>query len=169
MKNKIVGILVVTLLIATTLPVVGTYNIDTTGIENNDNHPPETPTIDGPASVKAGVDYEYRIVTSDPEDHDFYFYIDMGDGTIYHWIGACHSGRTLVTLKRWSGEGPYEIKVKAKDDPNGDGDLSDGLESDWATLEISMPKSKAINTPFLRFLEQHPYLFPLLRQLLGLQ
>ncbi len=30
------------------------------------------------------------------------------------------------------------------------------------------PKNKAINSPFLQFLENHPYLFPLLRQLLGL-
>ena len=47
-------------------------------------------------------------------------------------------------------------------------------ESDWGTLEVSMPKSKAINTMplFLRFLENffERYLnaFPILRQLLGL-
>ncbi len=30
------------------------------------------------------------------------------------------------------------------------------------------PKNKAMDTPFLRFLENHPHLFPLLRQLLRL-
>ena len=36
MKRRIIGIFVMTLLIATALPVVGTYNIDMTDIENND-------------------------------------------------------------------------------------------------------------------------------------
>jgi parallel beta-helix repeat protein len=35
-------------------------------------------------------------------------------------------------------------------------------------VSISTPKNKAINTPFLRFLESHPHMFPLLRHLLGL-
>jgi hypothetical protein len=67
-------------------------------------------------------------------------------------------------------QGSYSIKAKAKDDPNGDGDLSDGTESVWSDpLSVSMPKNKPyINTPFLSFLENHPHLFPLLRQLLGL-
>jgi hypothetical protein len=42
-----------------------------------------------------------------------------------------------------------------------------GAESDWATLEVSMPKNKIIN-PFERFLEQHPYMFPILKYLLKL-
>jgi hypothetical protein len=36
MKKKIIGVLVVMLLIVTSLPIVGTYNIDMTDIENND-------------------------------------------------------------------------------------------------------------------------------------
>ena len=43
-------------------------------------------------------------------------------------------------------------------------------ESDWATLEVSMPKNKTINinSLFLRFLENHPYMFPILRYILEL-
>ena len=53
------------------------------------------------------------------------------------------------------------IQVKAKD--------VYGAESEWSDpLPVSMPKNKAINTPFLNFLENHPNLFPLLRQLLDL-
>ena len=42
--------------------------------------------------------------------------------------------------------------------------------SDYDTIQISLstPKNKPINTPFLNFLENHPNLFPLLRQLLML-
>jgi len=35
-------------------------------------------------------------------------------------------------------------------------------------VSLSTPKNKAINTPFLNFLENHPHLFPLLRHLLEL-
>jgi len=51
----------------------------------------------------------------------------------------------------------YELKVKAIDEH--------GAESDWATLEVSMPKNKAIN-PFLLFLERLIYRFPILVQIL---
>ena len=60
----------------------------------------------------------------------------------------------------WDEKDIYIIRAKAKD--------SNDAKSDWATLEVSMPKNKAINTPFLQFLENHPRLFPLLRQLLKL-
>ena len=69
----------------------------------------------------------------------------------------------------WNIEGTYQIKVKAKDDPNGDGDLSDGTESVWSDpLPIRMPKNKAINSVFQQFFEQHPHMFPILRYMLGL-
>ena len=58
-------------------------------------------------------------------------------------------------------KGDYEILVKSKDEYD--------LENLWSgSLPISMPKTKTINTLFLKFLENHPHLFPLLRQLLGL-
>jgi len=52
-----------------------------------------------------------------------------------------------------------EIKVVNKDDSN-----------DYSIIPVSLstPKNKTINTPFLTFLQNHPHLFPLLRQILGL-
>jgi parallel beta-helix repeat protein len=43
-------------------------------------------------------------------------------------------------------------------------------DSDFCTLHLSLvtPKNKVIDHPFLRFLENHPNMFPILRQLLGL-
>ena len=37
--------------------------------------------------------------------------------------------------------GTYTIKVKAKDDQD--------AESDWGTLKVSMPRNRAMRTPFL--------------------
>jgi len=52
----------------------------------------------------------------------------------------------------------YKIRCKAKD--------IYGLESDWGELEVIMPRNRAINTPFLHFLQNHPNMFPILRLLL---
>jgi len=85
--------------------------------------------------------------------------IDWGDNTSTEWLGLYGSGEEITLTHIWDEQGNYIIKAKAKD--------VYGLESDWATLEVSMPKNKIIN-PFERFLENHPYMFPLIRQLLGL-
>ena len=61
----------------------------------------------------------------------------------------------------WNKEGTFEIKVKVKDDFNQSSNWSD-------SLFVTIPKNKATNSPLLRFLENHPNLFPLLRQILGL-
>jgi C1A family cysteine protease len=52
-----------------------------------------------------------------------------------------------------------ELKIVNKDDP-----------SDYSIIEVSLatPRSKLFNSPILKFLENHPHLFPLLRQLLGI-
>jgi len=43
-----------------------------------------------------------------------------------------------------------------------------GAESEWSdSLLVSMPKTKTIIRLFLTFLENHPHLFPLLRQILA--
>jgi len=43
-------------------------------------------------------------------------------------------------------------------------------DSDFCTLHLSLgtPKNKVIDHPLLRFLKNHPHMFPMLRQLLGL-
>ena len=40
-----------------------------------------------------------------------------------------------------------------------------GLIGPEATLTVTMPRSRAINTPFQWFLQQYPNLFPILRLL----
>jgi len=116
------------------------------------NNPPNPPIITGTINGKAEAEYEYSLTTTDPDNDAIQYYIDWGDGTYEDWFGA-------ATAKHiWSAEDDYTIKAKAKDTYD--------AESGWSTLEVSMPKNKAINTPFLNFLENHPHMFSLLRQLL---
>ena len=71
------------------------------------------------------------------------------------------SGDGVTISHTWNTEGTYEIKAKSID--------KYGAESNWATLEVRMPKNRAINTPFLNFLENFLHKFSLLRQVLVLQ
>ena len=74
-------------------------------------------------------------------------------------FGPIESGGQIAATFNFPYEGTCTIKVMTFD--------SYGWNSDWANLEISVPKNKSINTMsyFLRFFENHPYLFPMLRQL----
>ena len=71
------------------------------------------------------------------------------------------SGETKTKSHTWN-KGTWTIRAKARD--------TCGAESGWSTHTFEAPKNKAfnINPLFLRFLEQHPNLFPVLRYLLGL-
>jgi len=124
------------------------------------NEPPETPTISGKINGKPLENYWYSFTVIDPDRNPISFYIDWGDGTNGGWTSERASGEKCYYEHTWLIRSRYTIRVKAKDVM--------GAESDWATLEVSMPKNKIIN-PFERFLENYPYMFPLLRQIFGLQ
>ena len=121
-------------------------------------HPPFRPTIKGPVNGKNYMEYNYSFVSTDVDDDEISYYIDWGDGTYTGWTRTLPSSQPFNVSHIWKKRDTYMICAKAKDQI--------GAESDWATLEVSMPKNKAINIPFLLFLENHPNLFPLLRQLL---
>jgi hypothetical protein len=134
-----------------------------------DNSPPDQPDKpSGDTSGKAGTSHTYSTSTDDPDGDQIWYKWDWGD-IISDWDGPYNSGDPVITSHMWSNQGTYAVKVKAKDDPNGDGDLSDGLESIWSDpLNVNMPKIKIINTPFIEFLKNHLYLFPLLQRILDL-
>jgi hypothetical protein len=85
-------------------------------------------------------------------------------GLYFDWIGPYDSGEEITLNHTWSREGTYTIKARAKD--------TDNLWGPWAKLTVTMPRNRIFITPFLRFLQQHPYLFSILQlllQRLGLQ
>ncbi len=119
------------------------------------NSPPETPTISGETNGEAGVGYWYTFKVIDPELNPISFYIDWDDGN-EGWKFEMASGEKCYYYHKWTEEGDYTIRAKAKDVL--------GEESDWAYLEVTMPKNQqSSNMWFLRWLER----FPLLQQLLG--
>ena len=149
MKEKIICLCFCLLLILPVFPVMAT-----------ENQPPNPPTITGPRFGKVGERYEYTFAAIDPDGDDIRYIIFWGDGTFIFTIDFYPSGEELTVGIIYPEKGDYVISAKAQD--------VFGAVSDWGTLEITMPKNKSINTPFLRFLENHPHMFPMLRQLLGL-
>lgn len=113
----------------------------------------------GPTEGKIRKTHTYYTTTTDPEEDNVYYKWDWGDGTFSDWQGPYTSGENADIAHTWSDKGTYEIKVIAKDDPNGDGDLSDGLESEWSEqLVVTMPKNKSLTINiliqnFLQFLK----------------
>jgi outer membrane protein assembly factor BamB len=135
--------------------------------EVESNNPPMKPTITGRLKGWTLAPIYYGFSTIDPDNNPVSFYVEWGDGTHTDWTGGgddldmdeAASDEIVYLEHTYLLKGTYTIKAKARD--------VFGEESDWATLEISMPKSSVIN-PFERFLENHPHLFPILRQLMGL-
>jgi len=121
---------------------------------------PDTPT--GPTSGKPGREYTFTTSATDPDGDELWYFWDWGDGNYSDWLGPFNSGIECEASYIWQQEANFPIRVKVKDNKGG--------ESYWSDpLAFSTPKNKQyINTPFLRFLEDHPHLFPLLRKLLRL-
>jgi len=96
------------------------------------NTAPETPTIEGNAQGKTNEIQEYTLQTDDPENDDVLYYVEWGDETNSGWIGPHPNNTPITATHTWANKGSYTIRVKAKD--------VFGEESDWQTLEVSMPK-----------------------------
>jgi hypothetical protein len=122
------------------------------------NNPPNTPTISGSPQGKVGVNYTYNFTATDPDQDQVSYYVDWDDNTNTGWLGPYTSGYQLTVNHKWSTKGTYIVKAKVKDEH--------GVESDWATLDVTMPTSFGITNPFLHWLfEQFPNAFPILRHL----
>ncbi|MCK5636367.1 MAG: PQQ-binding-like beta-propeller repeat protein [Thermoplasmatales archaeon] len=138
----------------------GLYMADTFGFVycfGDTNSPPNKPDIDGRTSGKPGTSYAYTFTSIDPDDDQVSYYIDWDDGDITDWTAFQPSGDSYSESHTWATKGTYTIRAKAKD--------TEGHESDWGTLTVTMPRNKAtINSWFLWFFKQ----FPLLERFLTL-
>jgi len=120
------------------------------------NNPPNTPEINGTIKGKVGTQYNYEIVTTDPDEDDVFYYIQWGDGNISGWLGPYSSGEEVTVTHTWNKKGNYNIKVKAKD--------VNGNESNWGSLMVSIPRSRVIiNARLTQIFDR----FPLLKKLIN--
>jgi hypothetical protein len=155
MQKKIVSILVCMLLIITTTFIaVSAQKINVI----TDNSPPNKPIVTVPEKVTRGKLFTVEAVSTDPDGDDVY-YRDEFMGCAGRWIGPYPSGQKYsykIFLTVFPGT--YTLGVQAKD--------INEAESEWTYVQINVTKNKAINTPFLNFLQQYPNLFRILQTLL---
>ena len=123
-----------------------TYGIDS---------PPNPPILTGPPSGITGQEYSYTLQTSDPEKHNISYTVIWGDGSSEDWLGPYVSGTEITVSHTWNEQGSFTIQAKAKDNYD--------VESDWTTLEVTMPKNKAYSSLY-RLLENHPLVLKLFQR-----
>ena len=128
------------------------------------NGPPNPPIITVPEKVRIGEFFSVEAVSTDMEGDECY-YRDEFNGCTGPWFGPYPSGQVYkYTIVITGSPGTYTLGLQSKD--------ANDAESEWVYAQINATKNKAINTPFLTFLQSflqsHPNLFPILRQLLGL-
>jgi outer membrane protein assembly factor BamB len=122
-----------------------------------DPNAPLAPTITGLTSGKPGAEYEYTFNAVDPNGDDVKYHIDWGDSNS-DTTAFSSSGTDVKVKHTWSTEGSFIIKATAED--------SNGLVGPEETLTVTMLRNKAMQTPFLNFLQSHPKLYQLLLQFL---
>ena len=126
-------------------------------ITNNEefiNSPPEIPIITGPTKGEYGTEYTYEIKAVDPDNNDIYYYLDWGNGTI-ELIGPYDSDRIVKVKHIWNESGTYIIKVRSRDTYD--------EKSDWATLEVSMPKQ--LKTYLIKYFNFNPKILNIINQI----
>lgn len=119
---------------------------------------PERPS--GPTSGQPNNEFVYSTSSIDPEGDEIFYFFDWDDGSNSGWLGPYSSGSLCEASHSWLSEGTYQVRVRARD--------ADDHESLWSDpLSVSMPKirERSLFNIIQSFLENHPYLFPLLRQL----
>ncbi len=129
---------------------------------NLTNNPPDAPVIDGPVNGRIWIWYNYNFSLSDPDNDSISLRVDWGIGGPGKLHGPFSSGSIVTLNYSWRKKDSYTIRAQAID--------TYGAESDWGTLEVTMPKTKPsiFNFPILnQIFERFPNIFPILRYLLA--
>jgi len=101
------------------------------------NTAPSTPSLNGNDQGKIGEEQQYFLSSQDPESDNIFYLVDWGDGTNTDWIGPYQPGAEVMVYHTYTEKNTYLIQVKAKD-------VYDA-ESQWATLDVTMPKARDIH------------------------
>jgi hypothetical protein len=101
---------------------------------------PSIPT--GTTYGYVGIDYEYAIVTLNP---DSYWMFDWGDGTNSSWLQLEQNQTSITETHHWDAVGTYQVHVKYKSDT-----APYGIWSDAMLVEITTYSNDDYpDTPFL--------------------
>jgi hypothetical protein len=123
------------------------------------NDPPLAPAITGKNGGKKETSYTFNFNADDPNDDDVRYIIDWGDDNS-DTTSYGPDETNVPVAHTYAEDGTYTITAHAQD--------TFGANGPDSTKLFKVTRSKALDITFLKFLENHPNLFPILRQLLGL-
>ncbi|KYK24034.1 hypothetical protein AYK24_06885 [Thermoplasmatales archaeon SG8-52-4] len=135
------------------------FEYDTKTATIHVNTPPEALTITGITSGKPNITYDFTFNAIDPDGDNVRYIIDWGDNNI-DTTGFNPSGADVIVSHSWSETGSYEGSVYAEDEYEAKGNET--------IFTITIKKSKSIQNPILNWLQSHPNLFPIIKQILNL-
>lgn len=125
------------------------------------NAPPSAPTVEDPTEGKANIVYQFTFCATDPDNDDLKYFVEWDDTHTTGWTTCYHPGEAVVLEHMYDQAGTFTIRTRAQECPNG------AIGPD-GTHTITLTKSKHyFNIPYLNFLQNHPHMIPILRQLLG--
>jgi len=90
--------------------------------------PAKPVNLSGPTSGAVGKSYNYSTSTIDLEGDEIYYWFDWGDRTYSGWLGPYNSGENVTAAHKWTKNGTYDIRVKAKD--------IHGTQSEWSNALV---------------------------------
>ena len=127
----------------------GNYNPDmkseivTHQVEVEENWPPiflKEPQ--GPTKVRVGQQATYTTSAFEHDGDPIYYQFDWFYGEQTDWLGPYQSEETVSVSHAWDEIGSPLVCVRAIDDPNRDGDISDGRATDWECISIEVPRGR---------------------------
>jgi hypothetical protein len=118
-------------------------------------NPPGIPTITGRKKGNAGKSYAYTFNAADPDGDDVRYIIEWDDGKS-DTTGYNPEGTDVTVSHTWDNDGDYTITAYAQD--------VNGLTGGTKEYTVQMPRTRAVNSLFLWFIQQ----FPVLRYILTL-
>jgi len=108
------GIYAVTLKVADSEDAEDTC--ETTVLINQSNNPPSKPSISGPITGTKNTEYDYTVLSTDPEGDTVKYSFIWGDQTSYVTeSGFLSSGSVFTANHIWTAAGKYTITVTASD------------------------------------------------------
>jgi len=137
------------------------YWTDPLIIHITENNAPSKPIISGPTHGSVGVEYYWTFLSTDPEGENITFYIDWGDycGSS-EWNGLHPSGKEVQIAHTYYYMKTFTLSSFAADEL--------GKESDWTGFNVTISRSKTINSILQSLLDRFPNTFPAIRYLLKL-
>ena len=105
-----------------------------------ENIRPSKPVIEGRVMGRPLIEYTYSTSSIDSDGEVLYYVWYWGDDSWSGLLGPYNSSQICIVSHFWLLKGSYTIRVKAIDIYSGD--------SDWATLIVTMPRYKALDSFF---------------------